>query len=76
MDRINNRTLDDEDSRVVADVFDIDQDMLYTLAEDSDYWKNSFAFYEQVKRSKLAFLSERQINWLSNIQEQLWEKNK
>lgn len=40
MDRINNRTLDDEDSRVVADVFDIDQDMLYTLAEDSNYWKN------------------------------------
>lgn len=60
---------------IVSDIYKIDEDMLHTKADNSDYWKTVFKFWGQIKNTKISELTEKQVNWLDRISDELEDVN-
>lgn len=59
----------DRENQKVRDVYDIDDDWLYEKSEESDYWQNSFDFYNEVAGMRCKYLTEKQVSWLNKIED-------
>lgn len=56
---------------IVSTYFEIDEDEIYTLSRNSEYWETASEFYTEVKDKKIGELSARQIKWLQKIEKAL-----
>lgn len=58
--------------RKVADLYQIDEDELYLRAERGDeYWERSQEFFLSVKDQDVSSLSDKQEQWLDQIESRL-----
>lgn len=60
-----------EDNADVESVYDIDEDALALKADENEYWASCYKFYKENKERKVAFLSQKQRDWLEKIQDGL-----
>jgi hypothetical protein len=57
------------ESKLVEDVYYIDQDWIEAVADDSDYWEASLKFWNQVKGKPIDSLTPKQMEWLTKIED-------
>jgi len=55
----------------VSEKFSIDEDVLYTRAQGSEYWFNTMKFYNQVKDKEIDTLSSGQLSWLGRVEDDI-----
>lgn len=55
----------------VREVYIIDEDLLHSKTHESKYWKTCYNFWEEVKNKKIPELTEKQLEWLDKISEDL-----
>lgn len=59
----------------VEDAYDLD-DFLYTKSqeESTDYWDNSYTFFQEVKDKCVDSLTAKQLVWLNKLEESMEEE--
>lgn len=55
----------------VKEIYKFDIDSLVEKADESDYWNSCLEFYESVEERDLENLSQKQVDWLNKIEENL-----
>ena len=58
----------EEPHQLVRHHYTVDEDKLHIMAQKSEYWASSEAFWIKTRNKRIAWMSEAQRGWLEKIE--------